>query len=326
MIELMLAAMLAVQSPAEAAQEQAEEAAARVNIEKVKRIATSLREAPSARERALGATMPLALTEQERFVDDARSGEILRQAAEQARGDPLVQMLWALAPDKASGCDERNPCPGRRDALARLEPDNGFAWTPALKDAVKSGDAGAVDAALARIAEATRYDDYFVQGWQAWMAALGPRARAFGAKSDRDIWTWAVSNATMVLGPSHVAMQCSLHRHPNVSAARLDACARVGRLMSRAGTSVMTQRLGLAAVRGAGKQDADDLAVRRELDWLQVKHVELAGQAESNPAEKKAYFADLVATGSEQRAIELSFQRHGISAKPPVGWESPTHD
>jgi len=153
LISLALSTLLASASPAtptENAPSASESAIPR-------QLWNSLRSSASARERALST-----------FVGDpdwesasegslrAADGRRLREAAEAAPTDPIVQFLWASAANDRSGCDVSSPCVDRQLAFARLQPDNGAAWRPALNEVELAGGGGGVDDVLGQMAEGHR--------------------------------------------------------------------------------------------------------------------------------------------------------------------------
>src|SRR5205085_4744441 len=81
----------------------------------------------------------------------------VREAAEAAPADPLVQMAASTF-----GVD--------RLAWSRVEPGNGLAWVPALAD-----DEATIDGGIARVANAGELDDHFVDAWLAYRELFGKR-------------------------------------------------------------------------------------------------------------------------------------------------------
>jgi hypothetical protein len=81
----------------------------------------------------------------------------------------------------------------------------------------------------------------------------------------------------------------------------------------------MTKSLGANVVRRSGLEGDADREARRSLGWLMQASGELLDE-KAHPGELKAYFADLAATSSETRAMELLLARHGRPIQPPADW------
>ena len=195
---------------------------------KVRRLAASLADAPSAEDRALAAylfgalhhgrvfgadaidrdftatdsTAPVATLEADGRRASALVGELMREPL-QAAG--LVAAL--------NGCDhDQGDCD--RGAIIRrlqdLDPNNGFAWSLAFSDARQRGDERAMAAAVKAMARTTRYDSY--------QAPINARLFAVGKHFDPDPASlanlaWALDRES---GPHYqdwlmVALACSPH-------------------------------------------------------------------------------------------------------------------
>jgi hypothetical protein len=258
----------------------------------------------------------------------AGDGGLLRKAAAAAPNDRLVQWLWASADTEQAGCTAARPCPERLSALARLEPDNAAAWLPLLAEAARTKDEAGIDAALARMAAATRHDDLFVENAVAWEAVYrrypmpefgadytGPRDPVYLAI------VAAIARAAAMPLSAASYKTCDKAANPQAPARRFEDCARLGRLMLSNGNSVIARRLGAPYLRKSGGMGAAELAAVRELDWRQAQSARLARRLESDPAEMRRYFADLASTGSEIAAQELQLQRAGLALTPPPEWK-----
>ena len=164
MHHVLLAALLAASNPAAPAQapQTAAEAAMKAYWD---RLPNQLRTSESARERALGARFKAP-------EDPVGTGKALREAAQAAPTDALVQMIWATVGDRWSGCAAIESCPEQSLAWSRVEPDNGLAWVPVFEAMGKKGDARSIDADIARMAAARYYDDHYIDYWMAWRKAI----------------------------------------------------------------------------------------------------------------------------------------------------------
>jgi hypothetical protein len=267
-------------------------------------------------------------------VDPVAGGKLLRDAARAAPADALVQMLWSTVGNEWSGCDAASPCPEQVMAWARAEPDNGFAWLPAFDAAGKDREAAAIDADIARIAKATRYDDHFIDFWLSYRRAIAARPmpalvaesldnevrpmRAASAKEDAVSVAAMAAAAALPLPMSALMRACNKSLHPEASAARFEDCARIGRGILASESSVMSKMIACALVRVTGLETEADRQAHLALQWRQHAVTD-ALYARSD--ETAAYFNDLASTGSEIRAQELVMTRRGIPIEPPDSWK-----
>jgi len=323
---LVLAALLATNNPATPAEEtiSAEQAA---GLAYFKSLHEHLAASSSPRERALSAR-PIA------SVDPVAAGKLLRDASRAAPADGLVQMLWSTVGKEWSGCDAASPCPEQVLAWANAEPDNGFAWLPAFEAAGKDRDAPAIDADIARIANAGRYDDHFIDFWISYRRAIADRPmpalvaesldkrdrpmRAVSAKDDAISVAAMAAAAALPLPISTLMRACNKSSHPEASAARFANCARIGRGILASESSVMSKMIACGLVRATGLETEADRQVDIALQWRQHAVID-ALYAHSE--ETAAYFADLASTGSEVRAQELLMTRRGVPIDPPDAWK-----
>lgn len=334
LLNLALASMIAASSPAAVnpapapaevdAADQADTAHQQAYARQFQALQRGLIESRAPRDRALGVQLfkPFAAMGGR---SDAELGRVLRQAAVDAPTDRFVQWAWANAREEASGCDERDPCPDRAAAMALIEPDNAAAWMPVAYAAMRAKNVAATDAALSRMASASRYDDLFGESVSAWMDVY----RRFpltaqpgrGVESINAVSAIAVS-AAMAISSYQSLLACSVQRNPSASSARLDDCARIGRLMLRHGTTISARRMGQGVMKMSKRATPEDAAASRALDWTTERAMELWQGLDADPKAFVAYVGDLRQTGSEMRAIELLFTRAGIALEPPVAWES----
>lgn len=330
LLNLALATMLAAGSPSAAdldAADQADNAYQQAYALQFPAMQRGLIASSAPRDRALGVQLfkPIAAMGGR---SDAELGRILRQAAADAPTDRFVQWAWANARDEASGCDQRHPCPDRAAALALIEPDNAAAWMPVAAAALRAKDVAATDAALSRMAGASRYDDLFGESVSAWMDVyrrfLLPAQPGRGGDNINAVAAIAVA-AAMGLPSYQSLMACSVERNPSASSARLDDCARLGLLMVREGTTISARRMGQAVLRMSKQATIKDAAATRTLDWMTERAMDLWQGLDADPKALAAYVADLRQTGSEMRALELLFTRAGIAPEPPLGWQSRFH-
>jgi hypothetical protein len=335
MLSLVLATTLAA-APATAPGDK-ESAADAAGQAWTRQLAAELSRSSSPRERALS-TQLATIGAASAAGENARRGALLREAAMAAPGDRLVQWLWATADEKASGCDAASPCPARRAALARLEPDNIAAWSPLWATETAAAIVTERDATLASMARASHADFLFAESVNAWMEVyehhpmpgpvqqlLAPNLRpAFPGDARISPETvqgvGAISMAAAMDWPSLGYRQyckTAAQSQPNSEVVR--ACRQVGKLMAQ-GASLSERSIGLALLRSSG---GDDPEAQRRLEWLQWHFVSHASDLIGSSADFDRYVEDLRSTRSEIRAIELLFQRRGISVTPPANWQKP---
>lgn len=323
---LALFALLATQAPDEAAAPPTPgDLAAKAYSE---HLALQLRTSSSARERALSARMS--------YENPKQAGKVLREAAQAAPTDPLVQFLWSsMGPGEWSGCDAASPCPEQSVAWAHLEPDNGLAWLPPFEALYKAGDEHAIDEAIAQMARANRYDDHLVDTWQAMRDAISARpmstelarqmlhgeGQVAGDPRGEAIGIMAMAYAAALPAQlGSITRACRRELHPQSAPSRFENCVSIGRNILKSDSSLLMKSIATSVVRVSGLQTDADREAKRVLDWRQQAAVE----AVNRPNGADGYFADLASTGSEARAQELLLTRAGIALDPPKDWKGRT--
>jgi len=294
------------------------------------RLRETLRSSPSARDRALGSQFfgVGPFDEKEQLL----RGRELRAAAQAAPTDRLVQYLWTMNAGPMSGCDERAPCPERRLAATRAEPDNGMAWLSAANLGKEERASPKVDVLLARAADSERFDTHFVDLVRSWSQVykanpLPPEAiaNALGASQwtnvDEAGMVMAIAQSAVFASSGSPRLMCRRHDLPQLPEARFALCARLGRKIMHLANSTIEQKLGYSLIKTAGvTPTAEDEAFYRRLQWRE-RAASGYFEPSQNPGEFRAYFADLLSTNDEGRAQELVLARHGIPLEPPKGWK-----
>ncbi len=309
---------------------------ARKSAALLQQLVALLEPSTSPRDQALRAKlMQLPSADPGQAAQAALGGVILRRAAAAGATDRLVQWLWATASDADAGCTTASACPERDGSLARIEPDNAAAWLPIFDRAWADDDSAGTDTALARMAEAIRFDDFFVEVSGAWVGVMGrfPEISAAqyvqGSASMRvddaevaSIITGIAIGAGTGMLPSllSLAHACDRGKEPLAGSLRFERCTKIGRTMAHQGTSLSAQMIGLALVRRTGQWSVQDAAMERELRWRQHNGIP-AIPSEKDAAGLKRYFSDLQATGNESLAINRAMARKGIALTPPAGWD-----
>lgn len=331
MFGLVLASVLASTSASEAAAE-------REGVRHLDRMVASLRASSLPRDQAL-ATRLYSIDMLTNPKAQAWRGVALRKAAADAPNDRLVQWLWAIADDDGSGCDAAHPCPERKMALARLEPDNAAAWMPTGQDAWKRRDDVALDSMLEHMANATYHDEMFEEATialneiyirypipatvtAAWAAS---EKRESGIAPDVDPETAgqvaSIANAAAIAMPAMAVMQaCDREKNPKAAEARFQNCSRVGRTMLVEGHTSWSTSMATMVLKRSGTLTPEDIAVIRGRRWRSQQAITVSANFLNDMRGFRDYFADLESTRNEIRAQELQLQREGLPLSPPDGW------
>jgi hypothetical protein len=292
----------------------------------------SLRASASPRDWALSATVMHSDEQSDGpSTADAARGALLRKAAEAAPTDRLVQWIWAIAPVELSGCTAARPCLNRGSALAKLEPDNGATWVPAVADAVRFHDAARTDDALAHMAAATRYDEAFHDAKNAWLDAfrrfpMPPELLRLpdGKTGDATLAaeSAAMSQLNYAIPPFDELVQaCRRGRRPQVPAAHLANCASAGRLMLDQSTTIPARMVGGTILEMSGALTAEDRERVRAAQWQLEQHMRLAPHGEADMAQMREQLDRLVASDNEVAAMQEDLRRAHVALTPPAGWQ-----
>jgi hypothetical protein len=300
-------------------------------------VADALVRSDRPRDWALAATL-LSLREQPAEpVSYPTRDELLERAARAAPDDAIVQWLAALDRSAAATGSIDAAMGAAAAALTRLEPDNAGAWLSALVVASRRDDAAGVDAALARIASGTRFDDHFAGTLHAWLdvqdrfpppPAVVPtddfatRWPAMPTATLQSIVGFAAAfaqvSATAIPGYQVLFAACQ----PDGTAAwrRRADCEHAGRLMLGQGRSFIARTIGFALLRDLDALTAADQRARRQLGWYQQKSYEATGHARGDAAAIEAYQADWRHLDDEIEVTRRALRRAGLPDSPPAGW------
>lgn len=296
----------------------------------------SLRASASARDWALSTQVVHAGEREGAAAEDDARGALLRRAAESAPNDRLVQWIWAIAPAETSGCTAARPCRDRGSALARLEPDNGAAWVPAVADAVRFNNAQASDDALARMAAATRYDEVFHDAMGAWLDVF----RRFplpaellqmpdGKVGDPTLAAQvdALAQRASALAPyDELVHACQRDARQPAATARLANCAKAGRLMIHQSTTIVAGMVGEAVLHASAAATSEDDDKARTAAWQLEQHAQLAPKGDNDAAQMRTQMDLLVGSDSEVAALHAELQRAHVPLTPPIGWQPKRQD
>lgn len=264
-----------------------------------------LSQLPSPRDRAMAVlqTQPLVP------VDTA----LLRQAADAAPDDVLVQWLALhLQAEPDDSCPRGGPDPVLADRLLQLDFDNAAAHFPRLLLAVEAGDAAAIDAGLAAMAAATRFDTYLFDligaGIQLWRRfPLPPHELPWTEGEVTDAETafagQSLMQAVFAL-PSFMPLVklCDASSGDlQVDLRRYAVCGDVGRLMSRS-PAWIDRSFGYLVLQKSGQLNEADAAARLAYETLRQRFVESVSPV---PDAAAAFLRAVTELRDETAAAEL---------------------
>lgn len=293
--------------------------------------AQALSHSADPRDRALASDLLVFVSGLDRHgLPSQNFGALLREAAKAAPSDALIQFMWAQSSPLTSGCDRAAPCPERAQAMARLQPDNAVAWVPVVAAAWKAGDAAAIDAALARMAQATGHESPLSASLPAWLDVIrryplprssvtqegasvqSPQAKAFQV-------AMAMSSAQI---PAYDGLirSCDRAAQPRASAARFADCARIGRNMLTHADELIDRNIGSALLRRSRQATAADVQTARDNQWQQDQWNRLVG-AKHDAAIADRLVADWRQVGNEVGVMKLELTRAGIPLQSPANWQ-----
>jgi hypothetical protein len=262
--------------------------------------------------------------------------------------DPWV--LWTVGshcPFDAATCDRD----GAASQLARLQPDNAAAWLPAVDLAVQAGNAAAVDDALARMAGAKGWSDFYFDNVHVAFSAIdsistsprlvellagwaGVGIEAATKRREMLSATYAVTSAFDVLLPPLQSVATACRGEALDSRARRPDCRAIARHLMASNT-LLSQRLGVSFARRLAQDDAEraevDAFVRR-LDWQSEAYsdvrrgFDVAGERELTTADLRTFRIWRDAwrhASSEDEVINAVLVAAGVPLEPPASYRSP---
>jgi hypothetical protein len=273
-------------------------------------VLAALAASPDARDRALAATSRF-----DGHVDETA----LENAAARAPDDALVQWL------AASHWFTNRAGLRAAEQLTRLEPDNGAAWMLAYLHGERDAES-----ALLRAAGAARFDDHRMDLLHAWLDAYARLQDATTPLPSNSPWSdrYAAAQAHSLAddGPAWKRLVDRCREGSPEAAIRRRACADLGVLMSREGSSLVSRTIGFAILRDAngGTLDAPEQAAQRQLEW----YVHAQGHAFDrdpgpDPEQMAAIERDVLAANDEVTFIRNALRHIGAALRPPDDWISP---
>lgn len=247
--------------------------------------------------------------------------DMFARAAELAGPDPVA---WALL---ATAC--RSTCTLATDPQERwrtLDADNAAPWLAEADRALEAKDEDRAREALARAAQAPRFDWY----WAAQVRASVNAARAvpvppegiryaeeegFAARDAADVFGMGMAFAASLPGGVRVVEACRAH------ADWQGDCARLGRLMEAKADTLLGRGIGRSMQRnvlGPDSAGARALAERdRVAQWRLYQSARL-----STPEGMTRMLQRIAAAGaeSEPRLVERLLRDAGVPLAPPTDW------
>ncbi|HEY2344854.1 MAG TPA: hypothetical protein VGH80_03100 [Xanthomonadaceae bacterium] len=251
---------------------------------------------------------------------------ILQKAAHAAPDDRMVQGLWAdVALD--GHCKAKMAC-GNPSALSRLEPDNGIAWLPAVDRAWRAGNPRVTDAAIARLAQSSRYNEHIGEAIAAWRDVLQrfPPPKPDGANVTAEgghVLELAFDEAVETAIPSAASLvdACSRAKHPNAGAKRFQDCGRIARVMMGRSQTLVGRSFGVAVLRASHTGTPADVERVRTVTWQAEQAGKFAAAIAADPVARQNYMNLIQSNDSEMPAIHYDLTIFGMALTPPPDWK-----
>lgn len=274
-------------------------------------------------------------------LDPASNGvaraELLKNAAAAAPDDVLVQWVAAMAVPASGGggCSAPKPLPANLDGLLRLEAANGLAWLPVLQQSYQDKDALGVDAALARMAAADRFDDHR-QEYMRMLVKLYAANPQVGARIGADLESTVgkldeagqaevsfgmAMGQTMAVAPSLYLLNkvCDPKQESAPEARRLALCADVGQRLAERGANASLRRDGESLLELVGQSQGKIQALDRELEYLSW----MLDQAGDQQRASAIFREEWSRSGDEVDALRATVNALGLPTTPPAMWQPP---
>lgn len=268
----------------------------------------------------------------------AARAELLKNAAAAAPDDVLVQWIAAMSmPGSAGGgCSVPQALPANLDDLLKLESANGLAWLPVLRQSYRDKDALGVDAALARMAAADRYDDHSQEYTRLLVThyAKYPQAIATGrnelgtvAGNSAEATDQAAMNFSMALGqamtvgPSLYVLDqvCDPKQQPAPEARRLALCADIGQRLAERGVKGSLRREAEKLLELTGRSQGKRQAMERELQYLGWMLYQSGDQRRA----AAIFRTEWERSGDLLDARRATVKALGLPTTPPAMWQPP---
>jgi hypothetical protein len=273
------------------------------------------------------------------FNDTANSssGEFaiaLKAALTDHAEDPLI---WQVAAADCLGTENAPSCPypaaDAAEKLARLDPDNMYAW---LMVAIRATEYSRAHEALREAAKRTSFNDYLGATYAAYAKAV--EAAAVQAPP-------LIARPVQIIAPNErpelgIALQ-EAERLPIAAWSRLVAlcgikmgslpvtdpqvladCLTVGNAMTRSRGGLITQMIGVALVRNLAKgkpEAAEALRARTLYTFLSANEEKLSASQRQSYSSAR-WIEDLTSVG-EMAAFQRRAKFFGLPEQPPADWK-----
>lgn len=233
--------------------------------------------------------------------------------------------------------------------LQKAEADNAVPWLISLRAAVYANNAAAIDKALEHLVVSSRCDDHAAELFQAQIELFRshPLPDEYFAEAKRLDPGWQVQPPfTQDVAPYYgnhypfaaIGMNnlffmagddAGLHElfvvcsRGDRSAARIETCAKIGRLLAGKATRWRTRQAGSMLLNEIPSFTAEDIERARADAWIAERY---SGVGDSVRKEKPrigeeiAFAKDWIQSGSEFESMRRALARSGQSPQPPVDW------
>lgn len=235
--------------------------------------------------------------------------------------------------------------------LQRVEPDNAALWLMALRDAVDRHDEIATDVAMARLASSTYYDDHAAELLKAQLALFRshPLPAAFFAAVAKLDPGWRVNGVfnkdaapyyqnrypfsdISIADPFFMLTDAGMHelyvvcvQQPGRSAARKDACVKIGRLLAERSRRVGVSSDGSMLLNDMNQFDDDDVVRARHQAWISTEFRKIhPHQGRGNRPfvqDNIAFVNDWIQSSDEFEAMRRAVIRAGKPLQPPEDFQ-----
>lgn len=256
------------------------------------------------------------------------TSDLLGRALVSLGDDPFTLMLVAT-----EGSTEL-----RESVLQRLgaaAPENAATWVLVLNGATKRNDRAGVDAALHRIADASRFDTYSAKlldvASDAYRRFPPPAALLASQHEGAPVSAELVATTSaLALSGAHgmpafqyLTNACRVDGIRGINLGRRDDCAAAGRLLMLHSDTLLASHIGMSLLRVSKTYGDDDLRAARDVDWIFKQYMSFVPNDESDAAFAQfvRFHDDWIATGSEVTAMRRSVERAGLPLTPPGDWD-----
>jgi hypothetical protein len=259
---------------------------------------------------------------------------LARLSPDGSKSIQLIDRALAIAPHAAdiglldvavcgmqSGCDVLN----RETSQRRIDPGNGAAWMATLHDASARGDKTRVNAILANMAQAKRFDTYFTPLGRRFISALKRVSIPQDSQGDTPEARRQAQAMAMVAALAIPALQDVLHAcKPDapISADRRNACRGIAASMQR-GDTMIANLVGLRLQEWTARDAADRaqaLAQRRLLQWRMAQLNAISGTPALSPTSQ---MASTLKYDREIDGVDAMLANADKPLDPPADWQPP---